>query len=258
MSCAASQRANNLELCIPRPGQAWTEAQLSAVNPGLEAMSAAERVGWALDYLPDQPVMTSSFGAQSAAMLHLVTRIRPDIPVVLIDTGYLFPETYDFIDALTERLELNLQIFRPRLSPAWQERRYGRQWEQGAEGIRRYNQINKVEPMQEALEALQVGTWFSGLRRVQSRTRAATPVLLRQGRAVKVHPLADWTDRDIYLYLKEHDLPYHPLWEQGYVSIGDIHTTRPLSADISEEETRFFGLLRECGINEPEHFQPAN
>lgn len=254
MSCAATPRRDNLELCIPRPGQSWTDAQLSAVEPSLEAMDAAERVRWALDYLPDAPVITSSFGAQSAAMLHLVTGIRPEIPVVLIDTGYLFPETYDFIDALTERLDLNLRVFRPRLSPAWQERRYGRLWEDGAEGVRRYNQINKVEPMQEALEALEVGTWLSGLRRVQSQSRAKTPLLQRQGRAIKVHPLVEWSDRDIHRYLKEHDLPYHPLWEQGYVSIGDIHTTRPLTADITEEETRFFGLLRECGLNEPEHF----
>jgi phosphoadenosine phosphosulfate reductase len=257
MSCA-NPRAEHLQLRIPRPGQAWTDAQLGAVSPCLEAMVATERVQWALDYLPDAPIMTSSFGAQSAAMLHLVTTMRPDIPVVLIDTGYLFPETYDFIDALTERLGLNLQVFRPRLSPAWQEERYGRMWEAGAEGIRRYNQINKVEPMQEALEALEVGTWFSGLRRLQSKSRAKTPVLQRQGRAVKVHPLADWSDRDIHRYLKEFDLPYHPLWEQGYVSIGDIHTTRPLTAEITEEETRFFGLLRECGLHEPEHFHPSN
>lgn len=263
MSCAIENMAleapqrESLSLCIPRPGQTWTGGQLGAVNPCLERMRADERVRWALDYLPERPVLTSSFGAQSAVMLHLVTRIKPDIPVVLIDTGYLFPETYDFIDDMKERLDLDLRIFRPRLSPAWQESRYGRLWEQGLEGIRRYNQINKVEPMQEALETLEVGTWFSGLRRAQSRSRQATQVLQRQGPAVKVHPLADWTDRDVYLYLREHELPYHPLWDKGYVSIGDVHTTRPLSAVESEEETRFFGLLRECGLHEPEHFSGA-
>lgn len=258
MSCAAQDRSENLSLCIPGPGQAWTVKQLEAVNPCLEQMSAPERVEWAFEFLPGQAVMTSSFGAQSAVMLHLVTRIRPDIPVVLIDTGYLFPETYAFVDELTERLNLNLQIFRPRLSPAWQERRFGKLWEEGEDGIRRYNRINKVEPMRKALETLDVGTWLSGLRRVQSQSRAETPVLLRQGNAVKVHPLADWTDRDVHFYLKEHGLPYHPLWDQGYVSIGDVHTTRPLSADMSEEETRFFGLLRECGLHEPQHFSAAN
>lgn len=258
MSCAAPAANRSLELCIPRPGQAWSQPQVEAVNPCLEGMDAVERVEWALDYLPDEAVMTSSFGARSAALLHLVTSVQRNIPVVLIDTGYLFPETYDFVDELTGRLDLNLRVFRPRLSPAWQERRYGRLWEGGADGIRRYNQMNKVKPMQEALEQLEVGTWISGLRRVQSSSRAETPILQRQGRAVKVHPLADWTDRDIHHYLKANDLPYHPLWDKGYVSIGDIHTTRPLTGDITEEETRFFGLLRECGINEPEQFQQSN
>lgn len=251
---AAPARDSRPSLCIPGPGQEWTNKQLEAVDPCLRGMTAAARVQWALDYLPDQPVLTSSFGAQSAVMLHLVTVLCPNIPVVLIDTGYLFPETYDFIDGLAGRLELNLHVFRPRLSPAWQERRYGKLWEGGTEGIRRYNRMNKVEPMHEALETLDVGTWFSGLRRVQSQGRAAIPFVQRQGRAVKVYPLADWTDRDVHYYLKEHDLPYHPLWEQGYVSIGDTHTTRPLAADISEEETRFNGLLRECGLHELQHF----
>ena len=83
-----------------------------------------------------------------------VTRIRPDIPVILIDTGYLFPETYRFIDQLTDQLKLNLQVFRAEQSPARQEARYGKLWEQGVEGIEKYNQINKVEPMNRALETL--------------------------------------------------------------------------------------------------------
>ncbi len=243
-----------LSLCIPRPGQQWTQGQLDAINPCLEKMPAEERVRWALDFLPDQAVLTSSFGAQSAAMLHLVSRAGADVPVVLIDTGYLFPETYQFVDDLRYRLNLRLEVFRPDMSPAWQEARFGRLWELGAEGIRRYNQFNKVEPMDRALAELSVGTWFSGLRRSQSHSRKQTQILQRHGNPVKVHPIADWTDRDIHRYLKDHDLPYHPLWDEGYVSIGDTHTSRPLSADISEEETRFFGLMRECGLHEPERF----
>lgn len=109
--------------------------------------------------------------------LHLVTRQKADIPVILTDTGYLFPETYQFIDQLTEKLDLNLQVFRAAQSPAWQEARYGKLWEQGIEGIERYNQINKVEPMNRALETLQARTWFAGLRRDQSGSRAHLPVL---------------------------------------------------------------------------------
>ena len=101
-------------------------------------------------------------------MLHLVTSQQPDIPVVLTDTGYLFPETYQFIEQMTERLSLNLKVYKAELSPAWQEAKFGKLWEQGEEGIKQYNQLNKVEPMTRALNELDAGTWFSGLRRDQS------------------------------------------------------------------------------------------
>lgn len=243
--------AVNLELCVPRPGQPWSAGQLEAVNPCLERMDAGERVRWALDYLPGRHVLTSSFGAQSAVMLHLLSSALPGIPVVLIDTGYLFPETYRFVDQLVERLALDLRVYRARLSPAWQEARFGRLWESGAEGIRRYNRMNKVEPMERALDELRVGTWFSGLRRSQADTRYETRVLqAAAGQVVKVHPIADWSNRDLHRYLQRHDLPYHPLWDAGYVSIGDHHTSRPLSAGMTEQDTRFFGLLRECGLHQ--------
>jgi phosphoadenosine phosphosulfate reductase len=174
--------------------------------------------------------------------------------VVLIDTGYLFPETYRFVDELQQRIGFDLKIYRPRLSPTWQEVKYGKLWEKGEEGIRRYNMLNKVEPMERALKELQVGTWFSGLRRVQSDTRQDIRVLRRHHETVKVHPILDWSDRDVHRYLKAHELPYHPLWDQGYVSIGDTHTSRPLGEGMDGQDTRFFGLLRECGLHEPEKF----
>jgi len=216
-------------------------------------MTAQARVEWALEFLPASHLLTSSFGAQSAVMLHLVSRQAPAIPVLLIDTGYLFPETYRFIDHLVDRLGLNLKVVRPEHSAAWQEARHGKLWETGAEGIRRYNRINKVEPMEKALSDLGAGTWFSGLRRSQSDTRKDVSVLQAHGSSVKVHPIADWSNRDVHQYLKAHDLPYHPLWDDGYVSIGDRHTSRPLGAGMREQETRFFGLVRECGLHERDH-----
>ncbi|MFQ5610192.1 MAG: phosphoadenylyl-sulfate reductase [Woeseiaceae bacterium] len=216
----------------------------------LAAMRAEDRVVWALGRLPGKHIVSSSFGAQSAVMLHMMSSLRADIPVVMIDTGYLFPETYRFVDELTERLDLNLQVYRSALSGAWQEARHGRRWEQGGDGINDYNRDNKVEPMGRALDELDVGTWFAGLRRTQSSGRAATPFIDFSGERWKVHPIADWSDRDVYEYLRHHDLPYHPLWEKGYVSIGDVHTTRSLLDVASIDETRFFGLQRECGLHE--------
>lgn len=229
---------------------ALAHLDLDSANKRLEGMSAEERVAWSLERLPGQHLLSSSFGIQAALMLHLVTRIAPRIPVVFIDTGHLFPETYRFVDELVERLGLNLQVYRPEHSPAWLEARYGRLWEQGIEGIERYNRIHKVEPMQRSMKDLGAGTWFAGLRRVQSSTRSDIPVVQLRGGRYKVHPVIDWTERDLYRYLKQHRLPYHPLWAQGYVSVGDKHTSRPLEPGMLVEETRFFGLKRECGLHE--------
>lgn len=221
---------------------------LTEINTLLVPLSAAERVRWALANLPVRPVLSSSFGIQAAVMLHLVTRQEPDIPVILTDTGYLFPETYRFIEQLTEQLKLNLKVYRAELSPAWQEVRYGRLWET-AEGIRQYNQINKVEPMQRALRELQAGIWFTGLRRDQSSTRTERNIVELSRGVIKVQPIIDWTSKQIFYYLKEHGLSYHPLWEEGYISVGDTHSTRKFEPGMAEEDTRFNGFGRECGLH---------
>jgi phosphoadenosine phosphosulfate reductase len=223
--------------------QALNEREaLAAINRSLEPLSARQRVEQAAEHLPGIHVLSSSFGAQSAVMLHLVNQVMPRIPVVLIDTGYLFPETYRFVDELTGKLGLNLKIYRSDSSAAWQESRYGKLWDKGLEGIEQYNRINKKEPMERALKELRAATWFSGLRRTQAKTRAQIAPI--------EHPLFDWTDRDVGRYLKENDLPYHPLWEKGYLSIGDWHTTRSLTEVDSVDELRFFGLKRECGLHD--------
>ncbi|WP_340607923.1 phosphoadenosine phosphosulfate reductase [Xenorhabdus bharatensis] len=231
------------------PPEQRTEA-LAKTNQQLALLDARQRVIWALEHLPSEFVLSSSFGIQAAVCLHLVTQEYPDIPVILTDTGYLFPETYRFIDKLADKLNLNLKIFRAEQSPTWQEARYGKLWEQGVDGIERYNQINKVEPMNRALKTLNAQTWFAGLRRQQSESRANLPVLAVQRGVYKILPIIDWDNRKVHQYLTEHGLEYHPLWEQGYLSVGDTHTTQKWEPGMSEEQTRFFGLKRECGLHE--------
>lgn len=223
-------------------------AALADINQQLATLTPAQRVEFAFKALPGSHILSSSFGIQAAVMLHLVTQVNSDIPVVLTDTGYLFPETYRFIDELTERLQLNLKVYRAALSPAWQEARFGQLW-QTPEGLKQYNQLNKVEPMQRALQELGAQSWFAGLRRSQSSTRTDTPIVGVQRGVVKINPIVEWSNKDIHYYLQDHQLPYHPLWEQGYVSMGDTHSTRPLSDGISEEDTRFNGMGRECGLH---------
>jgi phosphoadenosine phosphosulfate reductase len=223
--------------------------ELEEANQALTQATTEERIAYALKRWSPNAVLSSSFGAQAAVLLHMVTAQQPDIPVVLLDTQYLFPETYKFVDALTERLSLNLKVYGSLVSREWQEARYGKLWEQGAAGIAKFNAMNKTEPMARALQDLHAEAWIAGLRRSQSSTRAGLQTLAAQSGVIKVHPIYNWSNKDVHQYLTRHDLPYHPLWEQGYVSIGDVQTSRPLGAGMSEEDTRFFGLGRECGLH---------
>jgi phosphoadenosine phosphosulfate reductase len=235
---------------VPDPTAAAESVQaLRELNAWLAGLAAERRIEWALESLSGAHALSSSFGAQSAVALHLATRLRPDLPVILVDTGHLFPETHRFVDELTQRLGLNLHVARPDPARAWTPAAIASLESLGADGIDRYNHVHKVEPMQRTLAGLGVRTWIAGLRRGQSRSRAGTDFLeLKDGRW-KLHPLADWSDRDVGRYLARHGLPYHPLWQQGYASIGDTHSTRPLQPGMREEDTRFFGLKRECGLH---------
>ena len=226
-----------------------SEPSIAQWNEQLEQKSAVERVEWAMENLPGNFVLSSSFGIQSAVMLHMLTQVKADIPVLLTDTGHLFPETYQFIDKLTERLNLNLHVYSAKESAAWQLARYGEQWDKGIDELKQYNRMNKVEPLERGLADLGANTWFSGVRRQQSGHRQGLSVVTTLRGNYKVHPIINWTNRDVHQYLTKHDLPYHPLWEEGYVSVGDTHSSKPLTLGMSEEETRFGGMARECGLH---------
>jgi phosphoadenosine phosphosulfate reductase len=225
-------------------------SERSASDFEFDEASATERVRWAYESYGDKLVLSTSFGVQSAVMLHLVTTQIPDIPVIFIDTGYLFPATYSFAHELTERLQLNLKTYIPQQTAAQQEALNGKLWEQDVEGLERYNRINKVEPMNRAITELGATAWLSGLRRSQSSSRKERSFTEQQNKILKIYPILDWSDRDIYVYLTENNLPYHPLWDQGYVSVGDWHSTKKLGEGMTEEDTRFGGIKRECGLHE--------
>lgn len=208
-----------------------------------------ERIEWAHRRFGSKLMMTTSFGAHSAVTLHLVTQVIPDIPVVLVDTGYLFPETYRFADELSQRLRLNLHCVGPDPSAAWLLARHGRLWEQGPAGMQAYLRLHKVEPLSRAFAKMGVRAWISGVRHVQSGHRSQLkPLELQDGR-VKIHPVLDWTDEAMEAYLRDHRLPLHPLVSQGYRSIGDVHSTLPTVEGQDPREGRLLGEKRECGIH---------
>lgn len=225
---------------------------LDSVNAGLADADAEEVVRWAAETFGGRVVMSSSFGARSALMLHLVSRVVPKIPVVFLDTGYLFPETYQFAEALRARFGLRLEVYTPKMTAARQEALHGRLYDGDAEELARYQEMNKIEPMQRALDELDAGAWLAGLRADQTSFRAGLRTVERQGGVYKVHPILDWTREDVAEYFDLYDLPYHPLYTWGYRSIGDIHSTTPVDPDeIDDRAGRQLGDKRECGIHLP-------
>ena len=220
----------------------WFDRDL--VRSGPEAI-----VRWTSQSFHDDVILTSSFGAESAVMLHLVSRIIPSIRVVFIDTGYLFPETYRFAEELRQRLDLDVRVFAPELTSARLEALHGPLWEGDQSALASYQRVTKVEPMQRALDELRPKAWLAGLRRVQTGHRASLKHVEQQGAYTKVCPILDFTDEDVHRYLTQHDLPYHPLYERGYRSIGDVHSTRPTAADEDAREGRALGKQRECGLH---------
>jgi phosphoadenosine phosphosulfate reductase len=218
--------------------------------PDLESKSATERMEWAIRNYRDQMVLTTSFGAQSAAFLHLATQQNPNLPILFIDTGYHFPETLQFSKELTKKLNLNVTTVRPLLTPQQLEEEHGRLWEMGPPGLEKFHEIIRVEPLRRALSDLNPILWVAGLRRTSSESREKLSVISSSQSRLKLLPLLDWSDRQVGDYLRLHSLPYHPLWSKGYVSIGDRVTTKRLDEVNDPSELRHFGWKRECGIHE--------
>jgi len=232
--------------------RASQEIDLELTNSQFADADPEQLIRWAHESFGDGLAMTSSFGAQAAVMLHLVTRIVPDIPIIALDTGYLFPETYKFAQELTDRLKLNVKWYQPRMTAAQMEAVHGQLWKsEDEENYRLYHEITKGEPMQRALKELNVTAWLAGLRSQQTNHRASLRPVEKQDGIVKVHPILRWSTKDVHEYLKTHDLPYHPLYEQGYMSIGDSHSSAPITADDDERAGRFQGLRQECGLHLP-------
>lgn len=215
----------------------------------LKNLTAEDRVDFILNNFKKEIVLTSSFGAQSAVLLHMLLNQNPNLKVVFLDTQYLFPETYQFVEDLKIKLNINLYTYKSLLSKQEQEKKYGKLWLQGKEGLNKYNYLNKIEPMERAIKKLNIKTWISGIRKNQSKNRESKNFTELKNEIMKAYPILDWTDKDVYLYLKKHNLPYHPLWHKGYISIGDVHSTKSINEVDNIEEIRFNGVQRECGLH---------
>lgn len=222
----------------------------------LEPLSAQERLAWAQRTFGARFALTTSFGIQAAVLLHMVSELGNRsgqlVQVIWVDTGYLPAETYTYADQLVERLGLKLHIAQGSISPAHMEARHGRLWETGElADLEHYHRMRKVEPLDRAFDALQVSCWASGVRGSQTDHRRAMQTLDPVRGRWSLRPLLSWSKRDVYYYMQEHGLPQHPLFEQGYSTVGDWHSSAPDDGGVSGRDTRFGGLKQECGIHLP-------
>jgi len=219
----------------------------SPTEAELDALPAEEVLRWAHAEFGDRLCLTCSWQKQSSVLVHMVAELGLDIDVVELDTQLFFRETYETRERLVERYGLTL--IRPDvITVAEQHRVEGPNlWETNPD---RCCHVRKVEPLIKALEPY--GAWISGIRRQQSPSRANARKVERSGRygVWKIQPLADWTEEDVWDYVYANDIPYNPLHEVGYRSIGCIPCTRPTRLDEEERAGRWAGSDKlECGIH---------
>lgn len=200
----------------------------------------------AIDSFPaGRLALVSAFGPTSLVLIHMLSRMEVRLPVLFIDTLHHFPETLELVERVRSRYDLDLRVFRAAPTRAEFEARYGaRLWERDLD---RYQQIAKVEPFRRATEGFDA--WFTGRRREQSDTRAELP-LVEYGERIRINPLVGWTRGRVWNFILENGIPYNPLHDRGYPSVGDEPLTTPVGGDEPERAGRWRGTSRtECGIH---------
>jgi phosphoadenosine phosphosulfate reductase len=192
--------------------------------------------------------LVSSFGAESAVLLHMAAQVDPSMPVLFLDTGMLFGQTLDYRQRLTQRLGLtDVRDLRPQYQDLAVHDPGADLWKTDTDGCCR---IRKVLPLDRALSGFEA--WITGRKRFQGGARLNLAVVERAGDQVKFNPLANWSKADIDAYAAEHDLPAHPLVQFGYPSLGCWPCTDPVEEGADERSGRWSGLDKsECGIHVP-------
>ena len=213
-----------------------------------ESWSAAQLVSFALERFSPRIAIASSFGAEDVVLIHLAAQVRPDFRVFTLDTDFLFPATYALIDDLEHQYRIKVERTKPRLTPEEQAQEFG-----AALWSREPDQccnIRKVEPLTKKLSELDA--WVTGIRRDQAPTRANARKLDWDAKfgLVKFNPLADWKWEQVWEYIRSHNVPYNPLHDQNYPSIGCTYCTRPVQAGEDPRAGRWSGFQKtECGLH---------
>lgn len=218
-----------------------------AIAAELESLTARETIAWALERFHPALYFACSFQKTSSVIVHMATEINPEARFFYVDTDLLFPETYETRDRFSEHFGIEFDRYHS-ISLEEQAAMHGDAlWKRDPDAC---CNLRKVEPMRRALES--VDCWVSGIRRADSASRASAPKFAFDKRfgLWKLNPLADWTERDVWNYIREHHLPYNPLHDQGYPSIGCMPCTTRVKPGEDARAGRWAGTAKvECGIN---------
>jgi phosphoadenosine phosphosulfate reductase len=217
-------------------------------------MDAVKIIDWAYRQFGDDLVMTSSFGDQAVVLIHLATQVKPDIRIIFVDTGYLFPETHLFMEQVRQRFNLNVWTYRTKNDPLQWLKTAGENDATWRKDIDACCAANKNEPIERAFKTIGAKAYLRGIRREQNAKRDKDAFIQWAPRygCYAISPMLNWTRKDVGLYMKQHDLPYHPLVEKGYLSIGcnPLSCTRPVQIGDDPRSGRWAGTGKlECGIN---------
>jgi phosphoadenosine phosphosulfate reductase len=222
-----------IEQLVERYGQSTPEVILSKAYEELPSLTFA-----------------CSFGAEDMVLMDMIMKINPNAQIFYLDTEVLFPETYALRDqVLAQRVAPSLTQVRPALSLAEQATQYGdRLWETDPDACCK---VRKVTPLTNYLQ--EYDGWITGIRREQSITRANANIFEWDHKftMLKVNPLVTWTTQQVWDYIHDHHVPYNPLHDNGYPSIGCLHCTRPVQAGEDPRNGRWSGLGKtECGLHQ--------
>ncbi len=224
------------------------QSDFSELNHSFEQRSLDDLLTWSLSTFDNKLALVTSFGPTGMVILDRLAKLSPGIKVITIDTDFLFEETYALREQVQRRYPIQLEIRKSALTPAMQAQVYQPElWQVNPDLC---CHLRKVIPLQEVLSGLEA--WITGLRRDQSSTRSDLPLVTWDTKynLVKINPLANWTRHQVWSYLLENNVPYNPLHDHGYGSIGCTHCTRPNDHSGDERAGRWPGSDKtECGIH---------
>jgi phosphoadenosine phosphosulfate reductase len=228
------------------PGTTF-DIDAEAIASELERKNAQEALEWAFENFHPSLYFACSFQKTSSVVIDMATKVEPDARFFYLDTDVLFSETYETRDRFADHYGIEFERYH-NISIEQQARLYGDElWKRDPDSC---CGIRKVEPMREALS--QVDAWVSGIRREDSQHRANAPKFAwdRRFGLWKLNPIADWSEKDVWNYIREHQVPYNPLHDRDYPSIGCTHCTKPVKPGEDPRAGRWAGASKtECGIN---------